>query len=114
MDFVRILYGGDGIVGDVDHSNIAGVYTSEVVQLLNRLVDLDEFLFRDDYFEGDLNSMLSNPVASIISKCRTFKLLRRGHLLKRLVDLDEILYCGNGIKGDPNHSKMVVCLSVHH
>jgi hypothetical protein len=78
MDFVRILYGGDGTEGDIDHSKMAGVYISEVVQLLNRLVDLNEFLYRDDYFEDDLNSMLFNPVASIISKWRTFKLLRIG------------------------------------
>jgi hypothetical protein len=50
-----------------------------VVQLLNRLVDLDEILYGDD-IEYDLDSMLFNPVASTISKWRTFKLLR-AHLL---------------------------------
>jgi hypothetical protein len=49
-------------------------------------VDLDEGLYGDD-----IDSMLFNPVASVISKWRTFKLLRRVQLLNRLVDLDEIL-----------------------
>jgi hypothetical protein len=85
-----------------------------VVQLLNRLVDMDEILYGDDYIKDDLDSILINPVASTISKWRTFKLLRRVHLLKRLVDLEEILYCGNGIKGDIDHFKMAVGLSVSH
>jgi hypothetical protein len=73
------------------------------------LVDLDEILYGGDDIEDDLDSMLFNPVASTISKWRTFELLRRAQLLNRLVDLDEILYCGNGIKGDIDHSR---CLSV--
>jgi hypothetical protein len=85
-----------------------------VVQLLNRLVDLDEILYGDDDTEDDLDCMMFNPVASTISKWRTFKLLKRVHLLNRLVDLDEILYCGNGINGDLDHSKTVVCLSLPH
>jgi hypothetical protein len=80
------------------------------VQLLNRLVDFDEILYGDD-IEGDIDSMLFNPVASTVLKWRTFKLLRRVHLLNKLVDLDEILYCGNGIKGDVDHSKTAVCQS---
>jgi hypothetical protein len=71
-------------------------------------VDLDEILYGDDDIEDDFDSMLFNPVASIISKWRTFKLLRRVH---RLVGLDEILYCGNCIKCDLDHSKMAVYLS---
>jgi hypothetical protein len=78
---------------------------------LNRLVHLDEILYRHDATEDDLDSMLFNPVASTISKWQTFKFLRSLHLLNRLVDLDKILYCGNGIKGDLDHSKMGVCLS---
>jgi hypothetical protein len=74
-----------------------------VVQILNRLVDLDEILYGDD-----LDFMLFNPVASTISKWWTFKLLRRVHLLNQLVDLDEILCRGNGIEGDLDHSKMAV------
>jgi hypothetical protein len=85
-----------------------------VVQLLNRLVDLDEILYGDDDIEDDLDSMLLNPVASTISKWRTFKCLRRMNLLNRFVDLDEMLYCGNGIKGDFDHSKTAVCVSVPH
>jgi hypothetical protein len=81
------------------------------VLLLNRLVDLDEILYVDDDIGDDLDSMLFNPVASTISKWRTYKLLRRVHLLNWLVDLDEVLYCGNGITGGLNHSKMAVCLS---
>jgi hypothetical protein len=82
-----------------------------VVQPLNRLVDLDDILYEDDGIEDGLDSMLCNPVASAISKWRTFNLLRRVQLLNRLMDLDEILYCGNGIKGDLDHSKKAVCLS---
>jgi hypothetical protein len=74
-------------------------------------VDLGEILYGDDDIEDDLDFMMFNPVASTISKWRTFKLLRRAHLLNQLVDLDEILYCGNGIKGDLDHCKMAVCLS---
>jgi hypothetical protein len=61
-----------------------------VVQLLNRLVALDEILYGDDDIEYNLDSMLFNPVASAISKWWTIKLLTRVHLLNRLVDLDEI------------------------
>jgi hypothetical protein len=39
-------------------------------------VDLDEILYGDDDIEGDLDSILLNPVASSIPKWRTFKLLR--------------------------------------
>jgi hypothetical protein len=77
------------------------------VQILNRLVDLDEILYEDD-----LDSMLFNPVASAISKWRTFKILRRVQFLNELVDVDEILYCVNVTKGDLDHSKMAV--SVPH
>jgi hypothetical protein len=69
-------------------------------------------LYGDDDIEDDLDSMLFNPVASTISKWRTFKLPRRVKLLNRLVDLDEILYGGNGIKGDLDHSKMAVINSL--
>jgi hypothetical protein len=68
-----------------------------VVQILNRLVDLDDIFYEED-IEDDLDFMLFNPVASTFSKWRTFKLLKRVHLFNRLVYLDEILYCGNGIK----------------
>jgi hypothetical protein len=74
-------------------------------------MDLDELLYGGDDVEDDLDSILLNPVASIISNWRTFKLLRRVHLLNRWVNLDEILYCGNDIKGDLDHSKMAVYLS---
>jgi hypothetical protein len=61
-------------------------------------VNLDEILYRGDDIEDDLDSILLNPVASTISKWRTFKLLRRAQLFNRLVDLDEILYGGDGIE----------------
>jgi hypothetical protein len=64
---------------------------------LNRLVDLDEILYGDDDIEDDLDSILLNPVASTISKWRTFKILRWAQLLNRLVDLDEIFCGGDGI-----------------
>jgi hypothetical protein len=41
-------------------------------QLLNRLVDLDENIYRGDDIEGDLDSILLNLVASTIPKWRTF------------------------------------------
>jgi hypothetical protein len=45
-----------------------------------------------DDIEDDLDSILLNPVASTISKWRTFKLLRWVIILNLLVDLDENLY----------------------
>jgi hypothetical protein len=65
---------------------------------LNRLVDLDEILYGGDDIEDNLDSILLNPVASTISKWRTFKVLWWAQLLNRLVDLDEILYGGYGIE----------------
>jgi hypothetical protein len=41
-----------------------------------------------------------NPVASTISKWRTFKFLCWAQLLNRLVDLDKILYGGDDLEGD--------------
>jgi hypothetical protein len=38
-------------------------------------VDLDEILYGDDDTEGDLHSILLNPVISIIPKWWTFKRL---------------------------------------
>jgi hypothetical protein len=61
-------------------------------------VDLDEILYGGDDIEGDLDSILLNPVASTISKWRTFKFLRWAQLLNRLADLDEILYGGDIIE----------------
>jgi hypothetical protein len=58
-------------------------------------VDLDEILYRGDDIEDDLDSILFNPVASTISKWRTFKVLRWAQLLNQLVDLDEIVYGGD-------------------
>jgi hypothetical protein len=46
-----------------------------VVKLLKRFVDLDNILYGGDDIEDDLESILLNPVASTISKWRTFKLL---------------------------------------
>jgi hypothetical protein len=60
------------------------------VQVLNRLVDLDEILYGGDTTEGDLDTIFIIIVASTIPQWRTFKLLRWMHLLNRLVDLDEI------------------------
>jgi hypothetical protein len=58
--------------------------------------------FREIWYAGtaiqdDLDVTLFNPVASTISKWRTFRFLRWGQLWYRLVDLDEILY-GDGIE----------------
>jgi hypothetical protein len=64
---------------------------------LNRLVDLEEILYRGDDIEDDFNSILLNPVASTISEWQTLKCLRWAQLLNRFVDLDEILYGGDGI-----------------
>jgi hypothetical protein len=61
-------------------------------QLLYQLVDLDEILYGDDDIEGDLDSIILNPLASTISKWWTFKYLRWVQVLNLLVDLDKILY----------------------
>jgi hypothetical protein len=53
-------------------------------------VDLDEILFEGDNIKDDLDFVLFNPVASTVSKWRTFKLVRWAQVLNRLVDLDEI------------------------
>jgi hypothetical protein len=45
-----------------------------------------------------IDCILLNPVASTISKWRTFKLLRLAQLLTLFVDLDEILFGGDGIE----------------
>jgi hypothetical protein len=55
-------------------------------------------LYGCDDIEYDLDSILINPVASTISKWRTFKFLRWAQLLNRLVDSDETLYGGDGIE----------------
>jgi hypothetical protein len=44
-------------------------------------VDLDEIVYEGDDIEDDLVSILLNPVASTISKWRTFKVLRWAQLL---------------------------------
>jgi hypothetical protein len=44
-------------------------------------VDLDEILYGSDDIEDDLDSILFNTVASIISKCRKFKFLRWAQIL---------------------------------
>jgi hypothetical protein len=61
-------------------------------------VDLDEILHGGDYIEGDVDSILLNPVASTISKWRTFNLLKWAQILKRLVDFGDILYGGDDIE----------------
>jgi hypothetical protein len=61
-------------------------------------VDLYEIFYGGDEIEDDLDSILLNPIASTISKWRTFKFLRWAQLLNRLVDLDETLYGGDGIE----------------
>jgi hypothetical protein len=81
------------------------------VQLLNRLVDLDEIYHGGDDIEDDLDSMLPNPVPLTILKWRTFKVQSYVLLLNRLVDLDGILYCGNDIKDDLDNFKMAVFMS---
>jgi hypothetical protein len=52
-------------------------------------VDFDKILYGGDDIEDDLDFILLNPVASIISKWRTSEFLRWAQLLNRLVDLDE-------------------------
>jgi hypothetical protein len=64
-------------------------------------------LYGDDDTEGDLDSILLNPIASTIPKWWMFKLLWWVQLLNRLVDLDKILYGGDDTEGDIDHSKTV-------
>jgi hypothetical protein len=61
-------------------------------------VNLDDILYGAHDIEDDLDSIILNPVASTISKWRTFKVLRWAQLFNQLVDLDEILYGGDGIE----------------
>jgi hypothetical protein len=49
---------------------------------LNRLVDVGEILYGGDDIESNSESILFNPVASIIPKWRTFILLRWVQLLQ--------------------------------
>jgi hypothetical protein len=62
---------------------------------LNRLVDLDEILYRGDDIEDDPDSILLNAVPTTILKWLTFKLLRWVQLLNQLKDR---LYGGDGIE----------------
>jgi hypothetical protein len=55
VDLLEIVSGGDDSEGDVDHSKMADISTSEVVQLLNRLVDFDEILYCGNGIKGDLD-----------------------------------------------------------
>jgi hypothetical protein len=57
-----------------------------------------KFFNTDDDVEGDLDTILLNPVVSTIRKWRTFKQLRWLQLLNRLVDLDEIYNGGDDIE----------------
>jgi hypothetical protein len=54
----------DDIEGDVHHSKMADVWTSDVVQLLNQSVHLDEILYGGDYIKGNLDAILFNLLAS--------------------------------------------------
>jgi hypothetical protein len=72
MDMDDILYGEDGIEGDLDSILLTPVVSAipkwrtfillRWVLLLNCLVDLDEILYGDD-IEGDLDFIPLNPVA---------------------------------------------------
>jgi hypothetical protein len=58
--------GDDDTAGGVDKFKMSDVSISEVVQLLNRFVALDEISCEGDDIEDDLNSILLNPAASTI------------------------------------------------
>jgi hypothetical protein len=106
--FGRNLYGGVSIEYYLDNvlfnpvaSTIPRWRTFKLLrwlQLLNRLVNLDEVLYGADGIEYYLDYLIFKPVVSTIPKWRTFKLLRWVQILNRLVDLDEILYGGDGIE----------------
>jgi 7,8-dihydro-6-hydroxymethylpterin-pyrophosphokinase len=61
-------------------------------------VDLDIILYGVEGIEYNLDYILFNPAASIISKWKAFKLLRWSQLLNRFVDLDIVLYGVEGIE----------------
>jgi hypothetical protein len=48
VDLDEILCGGDNTEGDIDHFKLVDI-TFDVVQLLNRYVDLDEILYQGDH-----------------------------------------------------------------
>jgi hypothetical protein len=112
VEFYEIWFAGDAVEYDLDailFNLVASVIpkwrTFKLLRWVQRhpllifepLVDLDDILSGDDGIEGDLDPILLNAVASIITKWRAFKLLRWVQFLNRLVDLDEILYGGYGI-----------------
>jgi hypothetical protein len=108
LGFGRNLYGGVSIEYCLDNLLFNPVASTiprwrtfkrlRWVQLLNRLVNLDEVLYGGGGIEHYLDYILFNPVVSTIPKWRTFKFLRWVQLLNRLVDLDEILYGGDSIE----------------
>jgi hypothetical protein len=57
-----------------------------------------------DDIEYYLDYILFNPVASIVSKWRTLKLLRWVLLYDRLVDLVGIFYLGDDVEDDKLHT----------
>jgi hypothetical protein len=80
------LCGGDNIEGDLDAISSNPVASTiptwrtfkllKWVQILKRVVDLDEMMYGGDDIKKELDSIRSNPVPSTIPKWRTFKHLR--------------------------------------
>jgi hypothetical protein len=58
------------------------------------MADFDDLLCGGDDIEGDLDAIISSPIASTIPKWQMFKLLRWVQLL------EEILYGGDDVEGD--------------
>jgi hypothetical protein len=81
----NILNGGDGIEYYLYHILFNSVASTipkwrifkllRLVQILNRLVDLDEIFYGDYDIEGFLDSIILNLVASNVPKWGAFKLL---------------------------------------
>jgi hypothetical protein len=61
-------------------------------QLLNQLVDFYEIQYGEIAIEGDLDAIVFNTVAAIITKWRTFKLLRWMQNLHQSTQDHGILY----------------------
>jgi hypothetical protein len=69
VDLNEILYCGNGIKGDLDHSRIA-LYVPQLITL-NSLVDFHEIWYGCNAIQGDFDAIIFNPIVSI-----TLKLLR--------------------------------------
>jgi hypothetical protein len=73
VDLDEILYCGNGIKGDFDHSKLA---VCPPLIILNRVVDFNEIWYRGNEIQADLDAIIFNPIASIILKLLRLNVVR--------------------------------------